>query len=67
MAEFANGGIIPPGRGYLPEPGCDYVIPRRLLPETMFRTTDFDDSTDEPLKPVTWRPVDEAADDEWYG
>lgn len=32
----------------------------------MFRTTTFDDSTDERLTPVKFRPIDEAADDEWY-
>jgi DNA polymerase-1 len=33
------------------------------LPETMFRTTTFDDSTDEELTPVKMVPIDEAAED----
>lgn len=36
------------------------------LPETMFRTTTFDDSTDEHLTPVKMVPIDEAAEDEYY-
>src|SRR4051794_2542064 len=36
------------------------------LPETMFRTTTFDDSVNEPLKPVRFTPLDEDADDRWY-
>jgi len=36
------------------------------LPETMFRTTTFDDSTDEVLRAVKFSPLDEAAEDEWY-
>lgn len=36
------------------------------LPETMFRTRGFDDSTDEQLTPVAMKPIDEAAEDEWY-
>lgn len=36
------------------------------LPETMFRTRDFDDSTDENLRSVQMRRLDEGEDDEWY-
>lgn len=36
------------------------------LPETMFRTRDFDDSDVEPLKQTTSMLIDETADDEWY-
>jgi len=35
------------------------------LPETMFRTTTFDDSTDEQLVQVKFTPLDEDAEDEW--
>lgn len=36
------------------------------LPETMFRTRDFDGCLDEPLTPVMMRPIDEDAEDKWY-
>lgn len=37
------------------------------LPETMFRTRMFEDTTDEQLTPVVLVPINETADDEWYG
>lgn len=45
---------------------ADLLKAQARLPETMFRTTTFDDSTDEKLIQVTFRAIDEAAEQEWY-
>lgn len=44
----------------LPAAGCPACFPH--LPETMFRTRDFDDSTDEELTPVKFVQVEDSDD-----